>query len=269
MPYEMLLAGYRMMENIRARVLKEHPHAFFYTEARAPGAGNGHEYRYNYDYHWLYPSLCRVVDPRGMAPMVHNYGSENTMSWADAALWCAENAAIQPRGVVTMQQVDSHDSAEWSGYVGGQFNREAFGGACYEVLFTLAALLGGGMMALYTSYEGHEAYVSVVLKLRLNAPVFRYGDCRHTALSADDRKTACLFWTHEGDAAMFVGNLADEGKTVTVRLERGAYPADVSVRLRDMISGDALGDFAAGALEEGVMLHLAPFEKHIFDLERI
>ena len=58
---------------------------------------------------------------------------------------------------------------------------------------------------------------------------------------------------------MFVGNLADEGKTVTVRLERGAYPADVSVRLRDMISGDALGDFAAGALEEGVMLHLAPF----------
>ena len=269
MPYEMLLAGYRMMENIRARVLKEHPHAFFYTEARAPGAGNGHEYRYNYDYHWLYPSLCRVVDPRGMAPMVHNYGSENTMSWADAALWCAENAAIQPRGVVTMHQVDSHDSAEWSGYVGGQFNREAFGGACYEVLFTLAALLGGGMMALYTSYEGHEAYVSVVLKLRLNAPVFRYGDCRHTALSADDRKTACLFWTHEGDAAMFVGNLADEGKTVTVRLERGAYPADVSVRLRDMISGDALGDFAAGALEEGVMLHLAPFEKHIFDLERI
>ena len=269
MPYEMLLAGYRMMENIRARVLKEHPHAFFYTEARAPGAGNGHEYRYNYDYHWLYPSLCRVVDPRGMAPMVHNYGSENTMSWADAALWCAENAAIQPRGVVTMQQVDSHDSAEWSGYVGGQFNREAFGGACYEVLFTLAALLGGGMMALYTSYEGHEAYVSAVLKLRLNAPVFRYGDCRHTALSADDRKTACLFWTHEGDAAMFVGNLADEDKTVTVRLERGAYPADTPVRLRDMITGDALGDFAAGALEEGVMLRLEPFEKHIFDLERI
>ena len=36
-----------------------------------------------------------------------------------------------------------------------------------------------------------------------------------------------------------------------------------------MISGDALGDFAADALEEGVMLHLAPFEKHIFDLERI
>ena len=168
-----------------------------------------------------------------------------------------------------MQQVDSHDSAEWSGYVGGQFNREAFGGACYEVLFTLAALLGGGMMALYTSYEGHEAYVSAVLKLRLNAPVFRHGDCRHTALSADDRKTACLFWTHEGDAAMFVGNLADEGKTVTVRLERGAYPADVTLRLRDMITGDALGDFAAGALEEGVMLRLEPFEKHIFDLERI
>ena len=36
-----------------------------------------------------------------------------------------------------------------------------------------------------------------------------------------------------------------------------------------MITGDALGDFAAGALEEGVMLRLEPFEKHIFVLERI
>ena len=269
MPYEMLLAGYRMMKGIRERVLKEHPHAFFYTEARAPGAGNGHEYRYNYDYHWLYPSLCRVVDPRGMAPMIHNYGSENTMSWADAALWCEENAAIQPRGVVIMQQVDSHDSAEWSGYIGGQFCREAFGGACYEVLFTLSALLGGGMMALYTSYEGHEDYVSSVLKLRLNAAVFRYGDCRYTALSADDKKTACLLWTYEDEAAAFIGNLTDEGKTVTVRMKEGVYPSDCAVCLRDMITGEVLGDFPAGALEEGAVLHLEPFEKHIVSLERI
>lgn len=36
-----------------------------------------------------------------------------------------------------------------------------------------------------------------------------------------------------------------------------------------MISGDALGDFAAGALEEGVMLHLEPFGRRGFALERI
>lgn len=269
MPYEMLLAGYRMMAGIRRRVLKDHPHAFFYTEARAPGAGNGHEYRYNYDYHWLYPSLCRVVDPRGMAPMVHNYASENTMSWADAALWCEENAAIQPRGLVIMHQVDSHDSCEWAGYIGGQFNRQAFSDACYEVLFTLSALLGGGMMALYSSYDGHEDYVSRVLHLRLENRIFREGTCCYTALSADDKKTACLFWQCGLESAAVIGNLEDCAKAVTLRLKEGTLPGEGRRVLRDLISGEVLLTTDVRALEGGISLDMAPFEKHILALESL
>lgn len=266
-PYEMLLAGYRMMAGIRERVLKAHPNAFFYTEARAPGAGNGHEYRYNYDYHWLYPSLCKVVDPRGMAPMVHNYASENTMAWADAALWCEENAAIQPRGVVIMHQVDSHDSCEWAGYIGGQFNRQAFSDECYEVLFTLSALLGGGMMTLYSSYEGHEAYVSSVLHLRLENRIFREGDCHYTALSADDKKTACLLWQCASESAAVIGNLENRVKNVTLRLKAGAICGGGALALRDMISGEVLLTADVQSLEEGVCVTLAPFEKHILAIE--
>lgn len=260
-PYENLLSGYRMMDRIRAEVNARYPHAVYYTEARAPGAAHGHEYRYNYDYHWLYPALCEVVDIRRMANLTYNYGSANTLSWPDAALWCAENAAISPKGMAIVQQVDSHDSCEWGGFVGGQYNREAFGDEAYEVLFAVAAFLGGAMMTLYGASWGHEEYVGKVLALRREEEVFARGRCDILGLTADDPKVATILWTCEDTLGAFVGNLTKNEKTCTLTLD--------SDHARDMTIIDALTDksygaFSKEALINGVELTLLPFGKHVF-----
>ena len=264
-PYESLLAGFAMMDIIRKRVKNKYPDTVFYTEGVGPAVGRCHEYEYNYAYHWLYPALCKVVDHRGMADTVMNYGSVNTMCWQDAALWMTEMKLIQPKGLVTVQQVDSHDSSEWTTMVGGQLNRMAFGDACHEVLFAMMALAGGGMMVYWPALEGHEDFDMKVLNARKTLPILFHGECSFTEAISDDPKVALILWKFGDEKALFIGNLSGIKKNVRIRLPEGCMKAEKSV-FKDLLAGEVIDkvriDFEEAALE----LELDPFAKYLVEL---
>ncbi|GHU74432.1 hypothetical protein AGMMS49992_15850 [Clostridia bacterium] len=216
-PYEALLAGMRMMDDISARIHTDFPKTVFYTEANGPYSAKGHEYRYNYDMHWMFPALMPIVDPRGASPHTLNLISMNTLSWPDAALWLSELRQTSPKGMAIVYQTDSHDSAEWGGYVGGQYNREAYGEAAHRVLYGIVNFLDGALMSIYGAQKGNEDFYKTLGSLMLDR-VMLEGDCDLLGVRADDQKTATILWSFGKDRRLFVGNMENRPKQVALSL---------------------------------------------------
>lgn len=212
-PYESVLAGMRMMDVIAPRIHAKYPDILFYTEANGPYSGKGHELRYNYDCHWMYPGLCPVIDRRGAPIHVLNYASMNTLSWPDAAMWLTEMQLTSPEGLTIVFQTDSHDSCEWGGYPGGQYNREAYGSDVHRALYALVNCLKGGLMSFYGAQEGNEDFYAD-LAAALKAHPAMQGTCSYTAVTSDDPKTALILWTRGGDRLLAVINLENRSKQI-------------------------------------------------------
>lgn len=236
-PYASVLAGMRMMDEIAPRVRAKYPHAFFYTEANGPYAAKGHEYRYNYDTHWLFPALTPIVDPRGGPAATQNLLSQGTLSWPDAARWLEELRATSPKGMTIVFQTDSHDSAEWCGFMGGQYNYEAYGPQMHRVLFALMNFMDGALMSLYGAQKGNEAFYSQLAAL-CREPIMAQGECDYTGATADDPKSAVVAWRHGSALRVYVGNLENRAKTITLRLPvaKGHYRATERLCGRSSIS---------------------------------
>ena len=215
----------------------KYPHAFFYTEANGPYAAKGHEYRYNYDTHWLFPALTPIVDPRGGPAATQNLLSQGTLSWPDAARWLEELRATSPKGMTIVFQTDSHDSAEWCGFMGGQYNCEAYGPQMHRVLFALMNFMDGALMSLYGAQKGNEAFYSQLAAL-CREPIMAQGECDYTGATANNPESAVVAWRHGSALRVYVGNLENRAKTITLRLPvaKGHYRATERLCGRSSIS---------------------------------
>ena len=140
-----------------------------------------------------------------------------TLSWADAAMWLTEMRLTTPAGMAIVFQTDSHDSCEWGGYIGGQYNREAFGEDMHRALYALVNALDGGLMSFYGAAKGSEDFY-VWLADKMRDPVMK-GECSYTAVTCDDPKTALIQWTNGSARRLFAINL--ERRTKRIALSDG------------------------------------------------
>jgi len=221
-PYAALYAGYRMIEEIGAKVAVQYPHKIMYTEGCGPLVARYHPYRYNYDYHWIYPAMATVIDPRGMSDKFWRKASENTLVWSDLAEWLEEAEAAIPDGIEVVHHTDSHDSHEWAGFHQGQFNREAFGLDAHRVFVGMAAFMKGGFMSFYGAELGNEAFYRRLLPLRHHKTV-AFGDCSYTGMIADDSRIIAILWTNGQRWLLYVANSDGAEKSVEMRLSRSKH----------------------------------------------
>lgn len=256
-PYESLLAGLRMMQDVSQRVRDRFPDVFFYTEANGPMTVRDHELRYNYDLHWLYPALAPVTDRRGAAPGIFSLISNNTLSWPQAAAWLTEAAVSRPPGMTVVNHVDSHDSHEWLGAQGGQFNREAYGDDMHRPLLTLSLFMDGAFMSFLGAEEGHEDFYRSLLNIK-GHDILMHGECSYTSVRADDPKTACIIWELEEQWILFAGNL--EAREKQVRL---SFPEnDINIIHSCLLKSPVHASYSSGSSKsnsaEEVVIELPP-----------
>ena len=267
-PYEMLMAGMRMIDDIRSELKKEFPDVHFYTESSGILTGRAHDYRYNYDTYWaLWGALTPIADQRTSYLFYYNYAIENTLTWPDYAQWYEEMRASMAGNMVIVNHVDSHDYHERTRYVGGQYGRDLYGLDMHRVLFGMVAFLDGGVMSYYGAQRGSEQYYSKILELRSSHDVFRNGEFSATQVETDDPKTIAIFWKNAYEWGIYLGNLEHKAKKVRLRIK----DADDLLIFNRYNVIDHLDkrrkvlETTSDALREGVEIELVPAAVHVLE----
>ena len=240
----------------------------FYTESSGILTGKAHGYRYNYDTYWaLWGALAPIVDERGSYLFYYNYALENTLTWPDYAQWYEEMRATMPKNMVIVNHVDSHDYHERTRYVGGQYGRQLYGEAIHKVLFGMVAFLDGGVMSYYGAQRGLEDYYGQILSLRSTHEVFRDGVFSATAIEVDDPKTIAILWRNEFEWGIYMGNLENNPKRVTMRFkdDDGLLIFHRYNLIDHMNKRRKLSEPTANQLREGVELDLAPAGVYVLE----
>lgn len=253
-------ASYPLLARVRREIKAEFPDALLYTEPSGPLYRYCMDCCYNYDEEWLTGSL---FPPK--AGTAYAGSSTYTLSkptGREVAEWLHYKERALPDGAMTVHHLDSHDTFWWGDLA--QFRREAIGLSAARAMFSIFALVGGGIMNYAGAEKGNEEYYSALLRLRQNTPELRRGRCDFLSARCDDGNVFLVLRALDGRYALCAVNTGGECAETRVTIPLRAFGAEeaggVSVcRLFGSGGADCIGEPEPPCGMTAVRLKLPPY----------
>jgi hypothetical protein len=241
------------------------PDLMMYTEPAGPVFRRMFDTNYSYDELWMLEQLLawrdrarRTNQPTLLVAPQRPIGGPLTAY--QARLWMESRRRSMPEGIVTIHQVDSHDSFWWLP-PGAKFRREQFGVEGFRALLFMVATLDGGMMHYPTGEQGSEAFMRRVLALRTEMPEIRNGRCDYMNVKLSEDSVFGVSWESSGGVAVPLTNLGP--KAVTVKVEVPGLDRSASWSVREVFGGKAVGRTAGN-----IAVALGPLESALLVIRK-
>lgn len=214
-------ASYPLLYRTRREIKEEFPQALFFTEPSGPIFRHCMDYNYNYDEEWLCGALFSVAAKKKFAGSLAYTGRRLTAY--EVARWLHLKELSLPKGSMTVHHLDSHDTFWWGGMA--QFRREAIGNQAACAMFSIFALIGGGILNYAGAEKGSEEFYSKLLFLRKNILELKYGECDYLSARSDDENIfTVLRILNEGVVLVAINTFSLESVS-TITINKGSYPS--------------------------------------------
>jgi hypothetical protein len=179
-----------------------------------------------------------------------------------------------PPGIVTIHQVDSHDSFWWLP-PGEKFRREQFGIEGARALLFMIGTMDGGMMHYPTGEQGSEEFMRRVLALREQVPEIKEGRCEYLKVRVSDDSVFAVSWQSQRGIAIPLTNMGRTPVNVRVDLPPGEFGLDPRARysVREVFNGKPVDGLAvktsSGAELRNATVSLDPLESALIVIRRL
>ncbi|MCL5745739.1 MAG: alpha-amylase family glycosyl hydrolase, partial [Acidobacteria bacterium] len=232
------------------------PDIMMYTEPATAVFRRMFDTNYAYEELWIFEQLLAWRSRLSRSAYAAALGTaQKPITAFQARQWLENRRRSMPPGIVTIHQVDSHDSFWWLP-PGEKFRREQFGAEGARALLFMIGTLDGGMMHYPTGEQGNEEFMRRVLALRGEVPQISNGRCEYLKVRVSDDSVFAVSWESPEGVAIPLTNLGQTAVNVRVELPGGAFNLDprAGYRARDVFNGKPVGKFP------DVSVQLAPLE---------
>jgi hypothetical protein len=250
----------RLFDRALPILRKAKPDLMMYTEPTSPVFRRMFDNNYSYDELWMLEQLLGWRDRarRAAQPtllVAPQKPLTELLTAYQARLWFENRRRSMPKDIVTIHQVDSHDSFWWLP-PGAKFRREQFGMEGFRALLFMIATLDGGMMHYPTGEQGNEEFMRRVLALREQVPEIKNGRCEYLKVRLSADAVFAVSWESPEGVAIPLTNMGRTAVHVRVDLPRGEFNLDPRVRysVRDIFNGKPVGKLG------DISVQLAPLE---------
>jgi hypothetical protein len=215
-------ASYPLLARARKEIKAEFPDALLYTEPSGPLYRHCMDCCYNYDEEWLTGSL---FPPKAIG----KYAGSSTYTGRrptgrEVAEWFHYKRLALPDGSMTVHHLDSHDTFWWGDLA--QFRHEAIGDREAHAMFSVFALIGGGIMNYAGAEKGSEEFYSGLLKQRQNVPELRFGQCDFLSARSGDENVFLVIRALDGRHTLAAVNIGREASNALVSVPLEAVIAN-------------------------------------------
>jgi hypothetical protein len=216
----------RLLDRARPALRRLKPELMLYTEPSGPMFRRMFDVNYSYDELWAMAELLQWRKAKNLhyrsGVFFPDMGSRKPLNAYQFRLWLENRRRAQPKGSVSIHQVDSHDSFWWPPFE-FKFRRQQYGVEGFRALFFMMATLDGGLMHYPTGEQGSEEFVRRILTLRRELPEIKHGRCEYLKVLVPETAVFAVSWETPSGWAVPLTNLGQAKLSVRAGLPRERF----------------------------------------------
>jgi hypothetical protein len=254
----------RLFDRALPILRKAKTEVMMYTEPSSPVYRRMFDTNYAYDELWMFEQLLAWRSRLSRSAYAGALGpAQKPITAYQARLWLENRRRSMPPGIVTIHQVDSHDSFWWLPQ-GEKFRREQFGVEGARALLFMIGTMDGGMMHYPTGEQGSEAFMRRVLALREQVPEIKEGRCEYLKVRVSDESVFAVSWHSRTGIAIPLTNMGRAPVSVRVDLPPGESGLDGQARysVREVFNGKPVGGLG------NILVQLDPLESALIVIRK-